>query len=602
MLLSAESISKSFGPKDVLSSVDVKIMKGDRIGLVGRNGVGKTTLIKVLMGTLAPEMGELKIGTDRIGYLPQIPAMDPSQGVSVIIGTPFGDMATVNRRMAELEEIMSTGQVGGELDWSEVAAEYSKLQSEKAGHEKQAQSPKLPPILQEVGLPLAIADRPFSELSGGEATKVMLARVLMQSHDADILFLDEPTSHLDIETTEWLEDYLLKMKGALVVVSHDRYFLDRSVTRVWELEDAVLDVYKGNFSSFVQKKAIEVEKKQKAYRKFAAEKNRQQRIADEQFRRNPYLTTHKTRLRMMERMGTVDAPREQEDMEVNFRVAVKSGKDVIMAKDLEVNRGNRTIVSNVDLYLEKGDKLGVFGPNGSGKSTLMKALLGEIPYEGELWIAPGAKVGYFAQGHDLLDRALTPEEQLITVLGKDERLLARKTLARFLISGDDAERPISTLSGGERARVALAQLLSEKRNLLILDEPTNYLDILSRSAVESALQDYPGTLIIVSHDRYLLDSVCNKVGDLRAGGFTTFNGTYSQMKGKQEEVRVLEEAHAYRVNSGFTDWTTRKKYRSGDRIVIAESERNLYDHLFKAGKLKKIPGKRERKHVQKESY
>jgi len=600
MLLRADSVSKSFGPKDILQSVDVLINAGDRIGLVGRNGVGKTTLIKVLMGSLRPEMGEVVSRTDKVGYLPQLPVIEPMELVRNVIGTPFGDISVVTRRLAELEKIMSSGVEERDLDWNSIAAEYSRLEKERSMSEREVGSSKLQIVLERVGLASKMTDRRFSELSGGEVTKVMLARVLMQSHDADILYLDEPTSHLDIDTTEWLEEYLLEMKGALLVVSHDRYFLDKVVTSVWELEDGIVENYRGNYSSFVKKKASEMDKRSKAYKRNQAERNRQIRIAEEQYRRNPYFTTHKTRLKMLERMDRVEAPKAEQDMNVTFETAMKSGKDVIRAKGIGAERGGRKILESIDLYLEKGDKLGIFGPNGSGKTTLIEALLSEIDSTGDIWIAPGARIGYFSQDHDVLDRALTPEEQLLTAVGKDERLKARKILARFLLSGESVERPISTLSGGERARVALALLLSEKRNLLILDEPTNYLDIISRATVESALQEYTGTLVIVSHDRYLLDSVCNKVGDLKDGGLTMFNGNYSQMKGQQMTREVLDEARAYRVVTGFTDWTTRTKYRAGDRIVIANSERELYEWAFNTGKLKKIQGKRELKHVRKD--
>lgn len=607
MLLRAEAVSKSFGPKDVLTSVDVIIEAGDRIGLVGRNGVGKTTLINVLMGSIRQEIGDVIRSTEKIGYLPQLPAVEPGRLVREVIGTPFGDMAKVTARLAELEGIMASGVEEQSLDWNEVAAEYSRLQEEITQGSGQSGGSGLAMMFEEVGLSSSIADRRFSDLSGGEGTKVMLARVLMQSHDADILFLDEPTSHLDIETTEWLEDYLMTMKGALVVISHDRYFLDRSVTRVWELENGILTHYRGNYSTFVSKKALEVEKQRKAFKKNRTERNRQLKIAEEQFRRNPYLTTHKTRLKMLERTDEVDAPHQTHDISLTFDTAMKSGKDVLLIKGMRVSRGGgggdgrekKEILSGVDLTLEKEERIGIFGPNGSGKSTFVKALIGELPAEGDVWVAPGAKIGYFAQGHDLLDRSLTAEEQLLLIVGKDEKLRARNILARFLLIGDDVERPISTLSGGERARVALAALLSEKKNLLILDEPTNYLDILSRAAVESALQEYPGTLVIISHDRYLLDSVCTKVGDLRDGTLRVYNGNYSSMKGQKRKNEVLEDAKVYRVVAGFTDWATKTKYRAGEKINIADSELELYEWAFETGKLKRIPGKKERKHVRK---
>ena len=665
MLLRAEAVSKSFGPKDLIRSVDLLIESGDRIGLVGRNGVGKTTLINILMGTIRPDIGDIFRGTERIGYLPQLPKIGPDQRVRDVIGTPFGDLSKVRKRLAELEDIMTTDVEAQGLDWNEVASEYSRLQEEVSQEGTGAISAGLVGVLEEVGIPSTMADRKFSELSGGEGTKVMLARVLMQSHDADILFLDEPTSHLDIETTEWLEDYLLTMKGALVVISHDRYFLDRAVTKVWDLDEGNLLQFKGNYSTYLGKKALEVEKQRKMFKKNQAERNRQLKIAEEQFRRNPYLTTHKTRLKMLERTTEVDSPYDSRDISLTFDTAEKSGKDVLLIKGMKVWRGGheehsrpagrgedsgtgrregqrrtegregkrgaegregqrgtegrerergartpegksgtggqerREILRNVDLTLEKGERIGIFGPNGSGKSTFVKALLGELPSEGDVWVAPGARIGYFAQGHDLLDRNLTPEEQILLVVGKDEKPRARNILARFLLTGDNVERPISTLSGGERARLALAVLLSEKKNLLILDEPTNYLDILSRGAVESALQEYPGTLVIVSHDRYLLDSVCTKVGDLRNGTLKVYNGNYSKMKGQKRTSEVLEDAHVYRVVAGFTDWATKTKYRAGEKINIADTEMELYEWAFDNGKLKKIPGKKERKHVKK---
>lgn len=682
MLLRAEAVSKSFGPHDIIKSADVSIEAGDRIGLVGANGVGKTTFIRILMGSLRQDMGEVIRSTDRIGYLPQLPAIEPQRLVREVIGTPYGDLSKVAARLGELEAIMATGGEDPGMDWGKVAAEYSRLQEEMArgtpgsqvragetrspsGTPSRASSgtlsrassmasslplhvaPSLAAVLEEVGLPETIPDRRFSDLSGGERTKVMLARVLMQSRDADIIFLDEPTSHLDIETTEWLEDYLLTMKGALVVISHDRYFLDRTVTRVWDLDAGALTEYRGTYSEFVVRKAAGLELLRKASRKHRIEVDRQLRIAEEQYRRNPYLTTHKTRLKMVERLADVDAPPEGRDLAITFEAAEKSGKDVLLIKGMRVwkagpgdaNGGSRgkvgigngvtirgspgppdregdtprgrgkgpghpsrreaPLIEGVDLSLEKGDRLGIFGPNGSGKTTFLRALLGELPSEGDVWVAPGARIGYFAQGHDALDPNLTAEEQMLLMVGKENRLMARTILARFLITGEDAERPIATLSGGERARVALATLLAGKKNLLILDEPTNYLDIRSQTAVESALREYPGTLVMVSHDRYLLDAVCTRVGDLRDGKLRVFNGNYSAMKGQKRTEEVLTDAPAYRVVTGFTDWVTRTKYRAGDRIAIADRELNLYQWAFDTGKLKRIPGKKERKHVKK---
>jgi len=608
MLLKAEAISKSFGPREVLRSVNMEVHRGDVIGLVGRNGVGKTTMLRILMGQLRPDTGEIAIRTDSIGYLSQFPVLDRSRTVGEIVGEPYGRIAVLAGRMAELEEIMASGAAGdpgtgadgrdrgeSEIDWNEVAGEYARLQEEYGSAGGHGIGSKARDALERVGFPEEMVGRKVSELSGGELTKVMLARVLVQADEADLLFLDEPTSHLDVETVEWLEAYLMESDAGVIVVSHDRYFMDRVVTSVMELENGVTASYPGNYSAFTGKKAAEMERQRKIHLKNRIKRKQHERKADELFRKNPYGTAHKTRQKMLDRMDHIEAPVEHGPMSVKIDAAAKSGKNVIMAKGLGIERGNRQIVRDVTFDLDVGDKLGIFGPNGAGKTSLVKALMSEIPHHGELWVAPGARLGYFAQGHDLLENYITPEQQLLRALGNDERLKARTILARFLIKGEDAERPISSLSGGERTRVALALLIAERRNLLVMDEPTNYLDIPAKHAVESALKEYPGTLLIVTHDRYFMDSVCNKVGELRDGSLEIFNGTYSEMKGRETVTYSLENAVAYRVVAGFTNWATRKKYRIGERVLIAGSEVEDFQWAMDNGKLRRIRGGEKKK-------
>jgi ATP-binding cassette subfamily F protein 3 len=254
-----------------------------------------------------------------------------------------------------------------------------------------------------------------------------------------------------------------------------------------------------------------------------------------------------------------------------------------------VARGKRKVLDKVDLEVEKGDKLGIFGPNGSGKTTLLKALQSKLPYLGELYVSPGVKIGYYAQEHDLLEQELTAEQQMKKTLGQ-QAVEARAILARLLLTGKDVERPISTLSGGERARLALAMLLAQHKNLLILDEPSNYLDIPSKEAVEEALKEYTGSLIIVTHDRYLLDAVCTKVGELRDGKLSVFNGTYSEMKGRQKFAQGIEVADVYKAVAGFKDWTNGKTYKAGDKVIIAKSELENFRWALDTGKLKKAGG------------
>ncbi len=568
--------------------MDLQLNEGDRIGLIGRNGAGKTTLLKILMGQLRPDVGDVVLRTDKICYLSQSLELVKEKTVADAIKTPGSKSQLLRGRLRELERMMASNDRS--LDWNSLAEEYARVERELGSLKDEEIESRAKDALDQVGLTQARLEGKVSELSGGEVTKVMLARILMEAGASDLIFLDEPTSHLDIETVEWLEDYLTKLKAAMVIVSHDRYFLDRVVMQVAELEDGRLRRYQGNYSIFIQKKALDVEREKIAFEKNRVERERNLRIAEEQHNRLWYAATHKVRLKMVDRMELRDAPKEEKEIRVAFDAVGKSGKNVILASDLRVERGGRKVIKGLDLDVQIGDKLGIFGPNGSGKTTLLKAILLDLPYHGNLWVAPGAQIGYYAQGQDFLNSTLTPEELLVKIMGKEERLKARGLLAKFLLFEEHVERPIGTLSNGERARVALAILMAEERNLLILDEPTNYLDIPSRHAVEAALSDYPGTILMVTHDRYFMDSICNRVGELKEGRLTLFKGNYSQMKGQRPRPVMLEQANTYKVISSFKDWTTGRKYSAGEKVNIAPSEMEAFKWALDTGKLKRIAG------------
>lgn len=552
--------------------------------MVGRNGAGKTTLLKILTGQMKPDVGSITFQTHKISYLSQFLEMTKDASIDEAVSNAPARVDAIKARIADIECQMSSNDP--HVDWNSLGEEYVRLQGELdeaiSGDARRTRS-----VMAEIGFESENINRTMGELSGGEVTKVMLARVLAQAENSELLFLDEPTSHLDIDTVEWLESYLLNLKAAVVVVSHDRYFLDKVVTKVIELEDGKLRQYSGNYSMFIEKKAMEIERQRIAYEKNRVERERQEHIAEYQHQREWFSSTHKVRLKMIDRMDEVDKPKEYRDIRVKVTSSGKAGKNFIIAKDLAVERGNKVVLDTIDLDLQVGEKLGIFGPNGAGKTTLLKAVLRDIPFKGELWVAPGAKVGYYAQGQDMLDSTLSAEEHILRVVGRDKRQEARDLLARFLLSGDQVERGTGTLSGGERARVALALLIAEKRNLLILDEPTNYLDIPSQHAIENALVEYSGSILVVTHDRYFMDSVCNKVGELRNRKLTVFPGNYSQMRGSMPRASFIEQANAYKVISGFTDWTTGKKYRAGDKVVIAPSETENFRWALDTGKLKK---------------
>ena len=592
MLLRAESLTKSFGPVKVLTKADLQINKGDSIGLIGVNGAGKSTFLKILLGEDRCDTGELIVNTQRIGYLPQFP--EDAKGLTVrdVLGRPYGHIENIKRRMRELDDIMASGR--DDIDWNTVTTEYARLESQLSKNASDDEKMQIS-ALETVGLSQDIMDRDMDTLSGGERTKVMLSRIVVQAEDCDLLFLDEPTSHLDIDTVEWLEDFLLDSHTACVVISHDRYFLDKMATRTVEISNGKTREYKGNYSAFIMKKMLDLDRMQKEYDKYVTQKKRQEEIAEKLHHDQWFLTTHKTRQKLIEKMEEKEAPEKNKEITVRIQSAPKSGKNVITAKGLSVSLGGRTILSDIELDIHKGEKIGIFGANGEGKSTLIKALIGEIPSEGELWIAPGAKIGYFCQNHENLDLNLTPEEQILQVIGKDRRAEARKLLARMLLFDDEVDKQMRYLSGGERVRVSLTLLLLQETNVLVLDEPTNYLDIPARHALEEALNEYNGTILTVTHDRYFLDTVCNKVCEVRDGHIKLTTGTYSATKGRPNTTEIVMDADEYRVISPFTNWALGKKFAKGDRVLVAPTEMKNYEWAISQGKLKKTGGRQRKK-------
>lgn len=591
MLIKAQSITKAFGPHKVLTDVSLQINEGDSIGLIGVNGAGKTTFLKIMLGEMKPDTGELIRNTERIGYLEQFAEDSEEFTVRDVLGRPYGHIENIKRRLREIEEQMIAG---GDIDWNALAEENAALESQLAKSDMDDEENQKK-ALEKVGLSADMMDRTMDSLSGGERAKVMLSRIVVQADDCDLLVMDEPTSHLDINTVEWLEDYLIQTHCSVLVISHDRYFLDKIATRMLEIDHGKSREYKGNYSDFIMKKMLDLDRMEKEYRKYANQKRKQEEIAKQLHHDQWYMTTHKTREKLIAKMEEKEKPEENREITVRIQAAHKSGKNVITTKDLSIDLGGRTILSGVNLDIQKGDKIGVFGANGEGKSTLIKALLGLIPSKGDLWVAPGAKIGYYSQNHERLDMKLTAEEQLLNVIGKERRADARKILARFLLTGEEVERPISTLSGGQRARVALCLMLLDETNVLVLDEPTNYLDIPAKHAVEEALVEYNGTIITVTHDRYFLDTVCTSMIEVADGHIRTFAGTYSAMKGRPNVREIVLDADEYRVLAPFTNWVTGRKYAKGERVLITPPEQKSFQWALDQGKLKKTGGRQRKK-------
>ena len=585
MLLKAQSVSKAFGPVKVLKDVSLQINEGDRIAIIGPNGAGKSTFLRILLGEEKADTGEITRRTEKIGYLQQFTEIEEGETARDILEGSYTYVEEIKRRMREIDDTM---MAGGDIDWNTLAEENAELEGKLAKFDQEIDG-KLQAVFDQVNFPKEIIDRPMRSLSGGERAKVIIAKLAVQISECDLLILDEPTSHLDISTVEWMERAILGSRCAVVVVSHDRYFLDRIAVRTMEIENGKSREYKGNYSAYVEKKNLDIERQMKEYERAESAKKKQQDLANQMFHDyRRYTASYKTRLKMIEKMDDKERPEESKDINIRIQAAHKAGKNVLIANGMSVELGGKEILKGIDLDIEKGDHLGIFGPNGAGKSTLLKAILGEIPCKGEMWLAPGAKIGYYSQNQEGLDLKLTAEEQLLNVIGTDRKADARNMLAQFLLTGETVTNKMSTLSGGQRAKVAICIMMHGEKNVLILDEPTNYVDIESKHVLEQALAEYDGVVIAVTHDRYFLDNVCNKVAEVKDGTVTVYNGNYTDVKGVSKPAAPADPGITYRVLAPFTNWVNGKKYAKGDKVTVYEKDARGFENALNQGKLRKV--------------
>ncbi len=568
----------------MLTDATLQIDEGQRVGLVGNNGAGKSTLLRLLLGEEKPDTGEIVRRTDKIGYLQQFTELPDDATPRDVLSSCYGAVEEIKARQAEIDSIMMQG---GDVDWNALAEESAELDRKLASFEADIGT-KLDGVFASINFPVEILDRKMNTLSGGERSKVLIAKLSVQVSDCDLLIMDEPTSHLDITTIEWMQDMILGSRCAVLVVSHDRYFLDSIVTRVIEIENGKTREYKGNYSQFVEKKNEAIERAAAEFERYESQKKKQEAIAEQMFHdQRRYMASYKTRLMLIDKMEKKEKPEESKKISISFQAAQKSGKNVVISEKVSISYAGKTILNDVNLDIQKGDKVGVFGANGAGKSTLIKAIMGEIPVNGELWVAPGAKIGYYSQNHEGLDLNLTAEEQMLMVLGKDRKADARNMLARFLLTEENVTNKMSSLSGGQRARVSLCMLLNGATNLLILDEPTNYVDIESKHMLEQALSEYDGTVITITHDRYFLDNVCNKVIEVSGNTAKMYNGNYTDLKGKPVVKVAKQKGDSYRVLAPFTNWAQGKKYVKGDKVIITPDDMPGFETALNQGKLRK---------------
>ena len=525
--ISVSNLVKEFevGHK-ILDGLTFQVDTGERVGLLGPNGCGKTTLLRILTGVLDYDEGDVVIAPGkRMGLISQIPVYPAGYTVEDVLATAFEPLREMEREMAALAEQMGEGTDPALL------ARYDKLTAAfeaAGGYETDTKTNK---VCNGLTIPQSMREQLFDKLSGGEKTRVNLARLILE--DTDILLLDEPTNHLDLRATEWLEEYLDKFKGTVLTVSHDRYFLDKVVNRIVEIQAGKAEFYSGNYSFYVVEKERRYEEKLRQYEKEQA-KIEQLEKAAEQMRVWAYSGMDKTFKRVksmekrIERMRTTDRPTRERKMEVRFGEREFRGDEVLTIKGLTKSFGDRTLFSNLGLEVVGGERIALLGDNGSGKTTLLKILLGEEqPDAGKVRMGPTVKVGYLPQ-HVHFDH---PERNLVDTLIYEQDCTAqtaRNRLAAFKFRGEDVFKPVSALSGGEQSRLRLCMLMDEKINLLILDEPTNHLDIQSREWIEEAVEEYEGNLLFVSHDRYFIDRFASRIWMLEDGHITDFRGNYQE--------------------------------------------------------------------------
>ena len=539
-ILNIQHISKSFGITQILDDVSFSIMEGDKIGMMGVNGAGKTTLFKVILGELEQDGGTIiKQRNLKIGYMPQQTDYRSDKTAYEDTLSVFAHFMQMELRMEELQQKMD--QQGDE----ESIHSFSALQERYIQEGGLLYKGKARSMLLSLGLTEEEMDLQISLLSGGQRTRVLLAKLLLS--EPDILMLDEPTNHLDIAAVEWLEGFLREYRGAVLVISHDRYFLDKFVSRIFELENRRLTTYKGNYSDFVRLKEEARIALERDYEKKTRELKRVEGIIAQQKQwnteRSVGIARHKQKMadRIAESIvRPEDAPKS---MHITLNSDHRSGNDVLLIDNVGKSFDGQVLFTGASFLLKRGDRAFLLGRNGIGKSTLFKLILGEIPLEqGDVKFGSRVEVGYYAQGQEKLplDKSILEAVYMNT----DEQSIGRirDVLAAFLFRGEDVDKQIDTLSGGEKARVALAILMLSGCNLLMLDEPTNHLDIPSREILEDALMAYEGTILAISHDRYFIKKLATRMLDLDKDKVTPFEGGYEAYLENKEGVRQLSFA------------------------------------------------------------
>lgn len=563
MLVSLSHINKSYIAEETLKDVTFRVDPGEKLGLVGVNGSGKSTLLKILAGDLGYDQGTInKRRGLKIGYLQQESRVDSHMTVMEEVASVFSHLDEMEARMRTLEEEMAN--LSGQ-DLEDVMKTYSKLLDDFEALGGYGRQSALRGTLLGLGFSEEDFDQVASTLSGGQKARLALAKLLLLS--PDLLLLDEPTNHLDLGAISWLEKFLRDYKGALIVISHDRYFLDQVVGRVLLLERGQVYSYQGNYSVFMKKRKKDLEIQQRAYENQQKEIKRQEEIIKryESWNRERSIRQAESRQKRLDKVQRLDPVYSSKKTKMTFEPARKSGKDVLMVRDVAKSFGDKTLFEDVTFPIYRGERVGLIGPNGVGKSTLFQMIMKKTPYEGRIDLGTNVNIGYFDQEMVSLTDSKTVMEEVWDAYPKLDHYQIRSYLARFLFVGDDLVKEVGSLSGGEKGRLSLLKLMLGQGNFLLLDEPTNHLDIDSKEVLEEALRDYTGTILAISHDRYFLNAVTTKTLVLTPQGLEVYEGNYDYYLEKIEEAQAQEEGGTKEVSR-----TQKDKIKRQDRASKKE--------------------------------
>ncbi|GAP95583.1 ABC-F family ATP-binding cassette domain-containing protein [Leptolyngbya sp. NIES-2104] len=570
-MLRLEHVSKIYSTGEVLKDVNWEVKPGDRIGLVGVNGAGKSTQLKIIAGEIEPTDGEvIRPSSLHIAYLTQEFEVDPTRTVREEFWRAFKEANEVHEALSEVHRAMETA-TPEELD--KLLTKMDKLQRKYEAMDGYGLETRIEKILPEMGFDSDDGDRLVSAFSGGWQMRMSLGKILLQS--PDLLLLDEPTNHLDLETIEWLENYLKELTTPMVIVSHDREFLDRLCTQIVETERGISATYLGNYSAYLQQKQEQRDAQMSAFERQQKELEKQQAFV-ERFRASATRSTQaKSREKQLDKVERIEAPdSDVRTLHFRFPPAPRSGREVVIIEDLTHMYGDKILFLGAELLIERGDHVAILGPNGAGKSTLLHLMTGsEQPTEGTVKLGDHNVIpSYFEQNQaEALDLNKTVIDTIHDEVPDWKNEEVRTHLGRFLFSGDTVFKKVESLSGGEKARLALAKMLLQPANLLILDEPTNHLDIPAKEMLEEAIQNYDGSVVIVSHDRYFISQTANKIVEIRDGELRLYRGDYHYYLDKTAEERekaklaAIEAEKAEKVAEKRAKQKTKEKEKKAQK-------------------------------------